>query len=66
MELHGDRFFGDDKAIVGGIAKINNIPVTIIATKVDKVKRSMHDKNKKLILKTLEISNEEDNTIKYK
>jgi acetyl-CoA carboxylase carboxyl transferase subunit alpha len=30
MELHGDRRFADDKAIVGGIGYINNIPVTII------------------------------------
>ncbi len=30
IELHGDRFFGEDYAIVGGIAKFNNIPVTII------------------------------------
>ncbi|MCM1505752.1 MAG: acetyl-CoA carboxylase carboxyltransferase subunit alpha [Ruminococcus flavefaciens] len=30
-EMHGDRLFGDDKAILGGIARLNNIPVTIIA-----------------------------------
>ena len=30
IELHGDRAFGDDKAIVGGIAKLNGIPVTVI------------------------------------
>lgn len=30
MELHGDRNFGDDLAIVGGIAKIDGIPVTVI------------------------------------
>lgn len=30
MEFHGDRLFGDDGAIVGGIAKFNGIPVTII------------------------------------
>ncbi|TCS83583.1 acetyl-CoA carboxylase carboxyltransferase subunit alpha [Tepidibacillus fermentans] len=30
IELHGDRAFGDDKAIVGGIAKFNGIPVTVI------------------------------------
>ncbi|MFD2613483.1 acetyl-CoA carboxylase carboxyltransferase subunit alpha [Paenibacillus gansuensis] len=30
MELHGDRLFGDDLAIVGGIAKLNGVPVTII------------------------------------
>jgi acetyl-CoA carboxylase carboxyl transferase subunit alpha len=29
-ELHGDRLFGDDLAIVGGIGKLNGLPVTII------------------------------------
>lgn len=31
IELHGDRRFGDDKAIVGGIARLNDEPVTVIA-----------------------------------
>lgn len=31
MEMHGDRCFGDDNAIVGGIALLNNTPVTVIA-----------------------------------
>lgn len=30
MELHGDRLYGDDSAIVGGIAKLNGQPVTVI------------------------------------
>ncbi|WP_352418186.1 acetyl-CoA carboxylase carboxyltransferase subunit alpha [Proteiniborus sp.] len=30
VELHGDRFYGDDSAIVGGIGKFNGIPVTVI------------------------------------
>lgn len=30
MELHGDRLFGDDMAIVGGIAKLNGVPVTVM------------------------------------
>ena len=30
-DLHGDRYIGDDKAIVGGIGTINNKPVTVIA-----------------------------------
>jgi acetyl-CoA carboxylase carboxyl transferase subunit alpha len=30
LELHGDRRFSDDKAIIGGIGFIDNIPVTII------------------------------------
>jgi len=30
IELHGDRLFGDDKAIVGGLAKLEGVPVTVI------------------------------------
>ncbi|MBB4824247.1 acetyl-CoA carboxylase carboxyl transferase subunit alpha [Sporosarcina luteola] len=30
IELHGDRVFGDDAAIVGGIAFFGEIPVTVI------------------------------------
>ena len=30
MELHGDRFFSDDPAMIGGIAKLNGRPVTVI------------------------------------
>ncbi|MCP4841981.1 MAG: acetyl-CoA carboxylase carboxyltransferase subunit alpha, partial [Halieaceae bacterium] len=29
-ELHGDRHFGDDKAIVGGLARIDDQPVMVI------------------------------------
>ncbi len=30
IELHGDRSYGDDLAIVGGIAKLNGLPVTVV------------------------------------
>lgn len=30
-EFHGDRFFADDKAVLGGIAYFDGIPVTVIA-----------------------------------
>lgn len=30
IELHGDRLYGDDLAVVGGIAKLNGRPVTVI------------------------------------
>lgn len=30
LELHGDRYYSDDEAIVGGIASIDGVPVTII------------------------------------
>lgn len=31
-EMHGDRYYGDDAAILGGIARLDGIPVTVIAT----------------------------------
>ena len=31
MEFHGDRYFGDDRAIVGGIGYFHGKPVTVIA-----------------------------------
>lgn len=30
IELHGDRLYGDDLAIIGGIGKLNDIPVTVV------------------------------------
>lgn len=30
QELHGDRAFGDDKAIIGGMARLNGRPVMVI------------------------------------
>lgn len=42
-ELHGDRLYGDDAAIMGGIGKIDNIPVTILAN----VKGKNLNENKK-------------------
>lgn len=30
QELHGDRAFGDDLAVIGGMAKLNNKPVMVI------------------------------------
>ena len=44
-ELHGDRMFSDDPAIVSGIARLNDIPVAIIGqekgrTTNEKVKRN--------------------------
>lgn len=31
IELHGDRRYADDAAVVGGIARLNETPVTVIA-----------------------------------
>lgn len=30
-EFHGDRLFGDDHAVIGGVARFHGIPVTVIA-----------------------------------
>lgn len=30
LEFHGDRSFGDDLAIIGGVAKLDGLPVTVI------------------------------------
>ena len=30
-ELHGDRYFRDDRALIGGIAVIDDMPVTVLA-----------------------------------
>jgi acetyl-CoA carboxylase carboxyl transferase subunit alpha len=32
VELHGDRKFGDDAAVVGGIGLLGKMPITVIAT----------------------------------
>lgn len=42
IELHGDRNFGDDKSIVGGIATLEGKPVTVIGEQKGKnVKENM-------------------------
>ena len=42
-ELHGDRAYGDDAAIVGGIAFLNGRPVTVIANQKGRtLKENMH------------------------
>lgn len=40
-ELHGDRHFADDRAIVGGIARLNGTPVMVIGQEKG---RSINDK----------------------
>lgn len=49
----------EDDVMMYNYLKHYNIPVTIIATKVDKLKKSAHDKNKKVILSTLGIKEED-------
>lgn len=36
IELHGDRLYGDDNAIIGGIGFLNEMPVTIIGVQKGK------------------------------
>jgi acetyl-CoA carboxylase carboxyl transferase subunit alpha len=31
IEMHGDRLYGDDRAIIGGVASFHGMPVTVIA-----------------------------------
>ena len=44
-ELHGDRFFGDDPAMIGGIGFIDGIPVTVIGTQKGRNLRETIDRN---------------------
>ncbi|MGL5151073.1 MAG: acetyl-CoA carboxylase carboxyltransferase subunit alpha [Clostridium sp.] len=42
IEFHGDRNFGDDKAIIGGIASLDGVAVTVIAiTKGENTKENI-------------------------
>ena len=50
IELHGDRRYADDPAIVGGIASLGGEPVTVIAMEKggdmkDKVRRNFGSPN---------------------
>ena len=40
--------------------KYYNIPVTVVCTKVDKVSKNNHQKNKNVIIKELNLNNEND------
>ena len=50
----------EDDILMYNYLKYYNIPVTIVATKVDKVKKSIQEKNKKIIVETLKLSNIDD------
>ena len=45
MEFHGDRYFKDDHAIVGGIAYFHGISVTVIAQAKGKTTKENLDRN---------------------
>lgn len=45
MEMHGDRLAGDDKAIIGGIGYIKDMPVTVIAQQKGKTPNERGSRN---------------------
>lgn len=45
IELHGDRSFRDDRAIIGGIGSINNMNVTVIGINKGKTTKENIDMN---------------------
>lgn len=60
IELHGDRLYGDDAAIIGGIGMLYNIPVTIIGQEKgaklnEKVKRNFGMSNPEGYRKSLRL-----------
>lgn len=50
----------NDDIMMYDYLKFYNIPVTIVCTKVDKVSKSNHNKNKQIIMKELNIQDEKD------
>ena len=50
----------DDDVLMYNYLKHYNIPVTIIATKSDKVSRNSYEKNKKIIIDTLNMIDSDD------
>ena len=45
IELHGDRSFGDDKSIIGGIAELDGVPVTVIGEQKGKDAKENIERN---------------------
>ena len=45
IELHGDRRFADDPAVIGGIAYFGDIPVTVVATEKGRDTKSRVKRN---------------------
>ena len=50
----------EDDVLMYNYLKYYNIPVTIVCTKIDKVSKNNHDKNKKAILKELKLENDKE------
>lgn len=45
IEMHGDRRFGDDKAVVAGVAMLNDKPVTVIGIEKGETTKERIDRN---------------------
>lgn len=45
IELHGDRLYSDDKAIIGGIGSLEGIPVTVIGQQKGRSTKENIDRN---------------------
>lgn len=45
IELHGDRLFGDDKSLIGGIAKLDKYVVTVIGQQKGKTTKENMERN---------------------
>ncbi|MCT4597060.1 MAG: acetyl-CoA carboxylase carboxyltransferase subunit alpha [Vallitalea sp.] len=45
IELHGDRLYSDDKAIIGGIAFLDGIPVTVIGQQKGRTTKENIERN---------------------
>ncbi|MCS7084017.1 MAG: acetyl-CoA carboxylase carboxyltransferase subunit alpha [Aquificaceae bacterium] len=45
LELHGDRVFGDDKAIIAGIGFMDSLPIAIIAQEKGKTTKEKLERN---------------------
>lgn len=45
VEFHGDRRFGDDPAVIGGVARLGEMPVTVIAIEKGKTARERSFRN---------------------
>ena len=45
VEFHADRYFADDKAIIGGVARFHGMPVTVIAQAKGRNTKENSDRN---------------------
>lgn len=45
IQFHGDRLYSDDGAIIGGIAKIEGLPITVIGQQKGKTTKENMERN---------------------